>query len=197
MTRASGIAAAFVVALALAPISAEAQQIFACVNNSSGTIHIVAQNVPCQSNEMLLAWSAGPGGVLAGADFQCVPGTQTGARNGFLFTLSNTGVNFGSGIGTTGGQFTSFVLQPGIYQFHLSGNRFSPQLGGPVFSLTATGVVGASWFTTVSVDGAHFDIVGGDRLVSIGQPNTSVQIINDSNTLFIEGVCEFVITRLQ
>src|SRR6516165_7323705 len=64
MTRASGIAGAFVVALALAPINAEAQQIFACVNNSSGTIHIVAQNAPCQSNEISLVWNAvGPQGV--------------------------------------------------------------------------------------------------------------------------------------
>ena len=58
MTRISGIAAAFVVALALAPISADAQQqIFACVNNSSGTIHVVAQNAQCQSNEILLVWN--------------------------------------------------------------------------------------------------------------------------------------------
>jgi hypothetical protein len=58
MKRATGIAGAFVVALTLAPISADAQQqIFACVNNSSGTIHIVAQNVPCQNNEMLLVWN--------------------------------------------------------------------------------------------------------------------------------------------
>jgi hypothetical protein len=64
MTRISGIAGAFVVALALAPISAQGQQIFACVNNSSGTIHIVAQNAPCQSNEISLVWNvAGPQGV--------------------------------------------------------------------------------------------------------------------------------------
>jgi hypothetical protein len=42
MKRVSGIAGALVVALALAPISAQGQQISACVNNSSGTIHIAA-----------------------------------------------------------------------------------------------------------------------------------------------------------
>jgi hypothetical protein len=37
---------------------AEAQtsgQIFACVNNSSGTIHVVAPNAGCASNEILLS----------------------------------------------------------------------------------------------------------------------------------------------
>ena len=43
MTRVSGIAGAFVVTLALAPISADAQQIFACVNATSGAVRIVAQ----------------------------------------------------------------------------------------------------------------------------------------------------------
>jgi Collagen triple helix repeat (20 copies) len=41
-------------------------QIFACVNNSSGTIHIVAQNASCANNESLLTWnvvgSQGPAG---------------------------------------------------------------------------------------------------------------------------------------
>ena len=78
MTRASGIAGAFVVALALAPITADAQQIFACVNNSSGTIHIVAQNVPCQNNEMLLVWNVvgpqGPPGVAGPAGPAGAPG---------------------------------------------------------------------------------------------------------------------------
>jgi hypothetical protein len=63
MTRISGIAGAFVVALALAPISADAQPISACVNNSSGTIHVVAQGAPCASNEILLVWNmVGPQG---------------------------------------------------------------------------------------------------------------------------------------
>lgn len=43
-------------------------QIFACVNNGSGTIHIVAQNTACQNGEMLLNWNVvgpqGPGDRL-------------------------------------------------------------------------------------------------------------------------------------
>src|SRR5262245_54011906 len=74
MTRVSGIAGAFVVTLALAPISADAQQIFACVNNNSGAIRIVAQGAPCRTPESLVTWNvvgpqgppgpAGPAGVL-------------------------------------------------------------------------------------------------------------------------------------
>jgi hypothetical protein len=61
MTRASGIAAAFVVALALAPVGADAQTtISACVSNSDGTLRIVA-GPPCRNNEHLLTWNiAGP-----------------------------------------------------------------------------------------------------------------------------------------
>ena len=57
MTRVSGIAGAFVVTLALAPISAGAQQIFACVNANSGAVRIVAQGVACRTP--LRAWSPG------------------------------------------------------------------------------------------------------------------------------------------
>jgi hypothetical protein len=122
MTRVLGIAAAFVVALALAPISAQGQQIFACVNNSSRAVKIVAPNATCRNNETLLFW--GSGGALAGADYQCVNGQAIPQFNPLIFLPSLSGVSFGSSISTTGSQFDSFVLQPGIYQIHLSGTRF-------------------------------------------------------------------------
>jgi len=58
MTRVSGIAGAFVMTLALAPISADAQQIFACVNNS-GAIRIVAPDAVCPTPESLVTWNVG------------------------------------------------------------------------------------------------------------------------------------------
>jgi hypothetical protein len=75
MTRVSGIAGAFVVTLALAPINADAQQqIFACVNANSGAVRIVAQGAACRSPESLVTWNvvgpqrppgpAGPAGAL-------------------------------------------------------------------------------------------------------------------------------------
>src|SRR5215472_12775807 len=63
MPRVSGIAGAFVVTLALAPISADAQQIFACVNNNTGAVSIVAQGVACRTPESLVTWNVvGPQG---------------------------------------------------------------------------------------------------------------------------------------
>src|SRR6516164_1736622 len=74
MTRVSGIPGAFVVTLALTPISADAQQIFACVNNNSGAVRIVAQGTACRTPESLVTWNvvgpqappgpAGPAGAL-------------------------------------------------------------------------------------------------------------------------------------
>src|SRR6266481_7001187 len=58
-------------------------QIFACVNNSSGTIHIVAQNASCQSNEISLSWNVvgpqGPAGP-AGPAGPVGPTGATGAQ---------------------------------------------------------------------------------------------------------------------
>ena len=83
MTRGLGIlGAAFVVALALAPRTADAQQIFACVNNNDGTMRIVAQNVTCRNNERSLAWNiVGPQGPIgpAGAAGATGPAGPMGA----------------------------------------------------------------------------------------------------------------------
>src|SRR5215471_6956098 len=80
MTRVSGIAGAFVVTLALAPISADAQQIFACVNNNSGAVRIVAQGVACRTPESLVTWNVvgpqGPPGPAGPAGALGSPGPQ-------------------------------------------------------------------------------------------------------------------------
>jgi|SRR5215831_317543 len=86
MTRVSGVAGAFVVTLALAPISADAQQIFACVNATSGAVRIVAQGVACRTPESLVTWNvvgpqgppgpAGPAGAQGSAGQQGPAGPQ-------------------------------------------------------------------------------------------------------------------------
>ena len=86
MTRVSGIAGAFVVTLALAPISADTQQIFACVNNNSGAVRIVAQGAACRTPESLVTWNvvgpqgppspAGPAGAQGSAGQQGPAGPQ-------------------------------------------------------------------------------------------------------------------------
>jgi hypothetical protein len=71
MTRVSGTAGAFVVTLALAPISADAQQIFACV---------VAQGAACRTPESLVTWNVvgpqGPPGPTGPAGALGPPGPQ-------------------------------------------------------------------------------------------------------------------------
>jgi uncharacterized membrane protein YeaQ/YmgE (transglycosylase-associated protein family) len=89
MTRVSGIAGAFVVTLALAPISADAQQIFACVNANSGAVRMVAQGAACRSPESLVTWNvvgpqgppgpAGPAGALGPPGPQDPAGAQGSA----------------------------------------------------------------------------------------------------------------------
>src|SRR5215831_17305577 len=80
MTRVSGVAGAFVVTLALAPISADAQQIFACVNATSGAVRIVAQGVACRTPETLVTWNVvgpqGPPGPAGPAGAQGSAGPQ-------------------------------------------------------------------------------------------------------------------------
>src|SRR5262245_38370452 len=80
MTRVSGIAGAFVVTLALAPISADAQQIFACVNATSGAVRTVAHGVACRTAERLApgiaAGPKGPPGPAGPAGALGPPGPQ-------------------------------------------------------------------------------------------------------------------------
>jgi hypothetical protein len=80
MTRVSGIAGAFVVSLALAPISADTQQIFACVNNNSGAVRIVTQAAACRAPESLVTGNVvgpqGPPGPAGPAGALGPPGPQ-------------------------------------------------------------------------------------------------------------------------
>jgi hypothetical protein len=58
MTRGLGIvAAAFVVALALAPRSADAQVIYACVQSPVGTLIVVAANTNCPPPSGGVTWT--------------------------------------------------------------------------------------------------------------------------------------------
>ena len=186
MTRISGIAGAFVVALALAPVSADAQQIFACVQNSSGTVRVVPQFVSCGNNESLVSWNVtgppgpqgpvgpvgptgmtgpqGPAGqALAERAFACSSQSTVKASQPIpLFDGGQAG--FGSSISTTGNPFTNFVLQPGIYQIHLDGIAWVPTPpytgdGFPLITLTMNSVGQAAWF--MAPEAPPSPIVGG------------------------------------
>jgi hypothetical protein len=102
-----------------------------------------------------------------------------------------------------GQRLTSVLLQPGIHQIHLSGHDFLFPADPFTLSATLDGVTDADpWFTTpiANTSPGHWDIVGGDRLISVGQANTVLQIISSATIvepqLNTPG-CELVITKLQ
>jgi len=67
MTRRTALQAMLAAMLVMVPVVVQAQPapavIYACVNNSSGTIHIVSATAACNANEMKLQWNiVGPPG---------------------------------------------------------------------------------------------------------------------------------------
>jgi hypothetical protein len=168
MPRAAGIAGIFVVAsLALAPVNA--QQHLATPKPSGGAL--------AASNYQRAAFTIGPGVPLS---------------------FTSGGVSFGSGISTTGAQFSSFILQLGIYQIHLSGVGLGPGDTTNRIDIMANlnSVATTSW-RVIQTLGDGFDIVGGDRLVSVGAPNTTLQFFTEPTTSITPGKCWLIITRLQ
>lgn len=132
MKRLWVLGVALFVSAALEPNDAAhaANQIYACVNNSSGEIKLLGQDTACKNNETLVAWNvvgpagptgpqgpAGAGGVAAFTQFTL--STPTACCSAPINFTSN--ISGGGGIGGSG-QLSSFVLQPGIYQVQLFAN---------------------------------------------------------------------------
>jgi hypothetical protein len=91
-------------------------------------------------------------------------------------------------------------LQQGIYQIHFSGSRFNITPGGDPF-ITANlnpqlAVNAPFWVVTVPISEFvnYTDVVGGDRVVSVG-PNTTLTF-SPIDTIRM-GICELIITKLQ
>jgi hypothetical protein len=114
--------------LLVGPQKASADQLFYCKNptitNQPLILYTATPTCPPGSTATSIN-VAGTPGLPAGADYQCV-NTATGGGPQLTFEPSQSGVTFGSAISTTGSQFTSFLLQPGIYQIHLSGAKLQP-----------------------------------------------------------------------
>jgi hypothetical protein len=199
MTRASGIAGAFVVALALAPISAQGQQIFACVNNSSGTIHIVAQNAPCANNEISLVWNvAGPQGPAGPAGFPGATGPQgpagpagTPGAQGPAGPAGPTGPAGPAGAaganGTNGLAWMACVLgganSDGTVSVVNAGNPPTPLTFGCISTnesaiLTAGGIIGAATTGGFSMQPGVYQIEFHASVFSCDGP--TVQVIIDN-----------------
>ena len=107
-----GILLALVAALAFAAGSAvvayadqAASQIYACVNNSSGTIHVIDAMAACNSNEVKLVWNTqGPQGAKGDTGPQGFKG-DTGAQ-GVQGIQGPAGANGVSGYTQVTAEFT-------------------------------------------------------------------------------------------
>jgi hypothetical protein len=186
---------------------AMAQQIFACVNNSSGTIHIVAQNSACQSNEILLNWNvvgpqgpAGPAGATGATGAtgpQGPAGTALGAANFFCphgpFTYSpgapipgaafTAGVSFGSPVSYDGTTF--FLANAGIYQVHFNaGNAILSEESIIVVDMFINGVLNNWTWQATANPGFAVGELAGDVLIQV-PANTTVQILNAGLSLIL------------
>jgi hypothetical protein len=217
MTRGLGIVgAAFVVALGLAPINAQAQQIVACVNNNSGLVTIVAPNATCPNNSSRIAWNvAGPPGTALGASaFSCdIKGGNLLTDGGSLAGNSGhflVGSSFGSGISYNNG--TTFLLQPGIYLLQLSVPdvflTYPSSQGGStavfILHLMVNGtdpglldITGSN--NTIPNSTGAFVAVNGNQLLNISGANTMIgfNVNFNTNQAVTSGGCQIIFTRLQ
>lgn len=131
-----------------------AGQIYACVNNSSGTIHVVGASASCASNEILLVWNTtGPQG----------PAGKDGANgtNGINGTNGSNGIN-GTSV-TFVGYFTGNANGcPNGGAIYAAGN---PPVNGYICNGT-NGIDGKDGTNGARADGPCFDNV--NRYVDCG-----------------------------
>src|SRR5262245_33449910 len=104
MTRRPVALAILTAMLLFAPIVVRAQTgpavIYACVNNSSGTIHVIAPTATCSANEIRLQWnSAGPTGPQGPKGDPGPPGPT----NVFGLTVALAGAGHGAVISSDDG----------------------------------------------------------------------------------------------
>jgi len=147
------------------PQKASAQVLNACVT-SIGNISILAgPNAPFPGGTKTTL-SQTPGAIAA-RQYNC--GDQTVAVGGSV-SFVDSGIGFGTTLPTGTMSFTSFVLQPGIYQFHLTiSNQVSPP--DTILAIPQEASPQALWLLPLS----HTPL-SGDRLFSVTTANTSVAL---------------------
>jgi len=226
MKRVAVLSTAIVIS-ALSSDAAQAQQVRACVNNSSGEVKLVGQNATCKNNETLVALGSGGAGIRSGAQAFCTA-DPSGVPPSAPLQFERY-AEFGSDISANGLLTNSFVLQPGIYQVHLSADNMvwggSPTLpvapgNSGMVQLFVNGVALSSasplstpqgnragpgiWLTNQANDGIRTQLttifatwtLGGDHVLSVISPNTTIQFIADSQMNFPNS-CRLIITRLS
>jgi hypothetical protein len=109
--------------------------------------------------------------------------------------FADTSVGIGS-FGTTGSTFTNFVLQPGIYQVHLSiDEALSPVANAIYMWLNYSTQVG-SWYIPLSNLYVTVNI-GGDRLFAVASANTALSFQVGGQLDIGQVNCTLIITQLQ
>jgi hypothetical protein len=140
-------------------------------------------------------------GPIAARQYNCGNPAQTvvvGANVSFV----DSGIGFGTTLPTGTTPFTNFLLQPGIYQAHLSISNVVATHSGISLAFFNQTASFAAWLTQ---SGA---ILSGDRLFSVTQPNTTLLllatlssgIIPPIPTVTIDGTsfpCVLILTQLH
>jgi hypothetical protein len=140
------------IAMALAPPLATAQQIRGCVQNSTGSVRIIAATDTCKNSETLTTWSitgpAGPKGDKgdpgAGLDTGTIVGQAVScsgpARRALAFLPGESFVAVTGGDGT----FRLSHVPPGTYRLTVetAGGESGTRLGIVVTAATTTAIIG-------------------------------------------------------
>lgn len=229
MKRTSIFATAFLASsvLAINGAARAADQIYACVNTSSGEIKLVGQNATCKNNETLVVWNVigpagpqgltglpgpqgpagqqGPAGVLAFSEYSCDGNIP--ARGNVNFTP--TGASGGGGVGGNAIAY-SFVLQPGIYQIDIKTQAILldidniRQSGQGQITALADGLSGLTAFVLTGAESSNkFPAsTGGSKLLNVtGQNHTLSFIVEGVNSPNVAGYvlidCHLTLSKLQ
>jgi hypothetical protein len=215
-----GILSAIVVAAFASSAHAQAPtQLYACVNNSSGTIKMVAAGTVCSEGATLFTWNVagpqgmiGPQGPTGPAGPQGLPGApgvigfSEYTCNGLIST-NDTPLNFtfdgitgGAGVGGNSlVPVNSFVLQPGIYQFQFKTLTLNGAGGIAEVILKRIGAV--TQFAIAPLSGGAIGTASGTKLVAVTSSNTSfslngIYLDTNNNTLSFSD-CSLSILQLQ
>jgi hypothetical protein len=87
--------------------------------------------------------------------------------------------------------WSSFLLQPGIYQIHFSA-AFVTSASNLISAIVGTSSQ-AGWYVFPTSEGNG--IMVGDRLISVSAPNTTLQMVSNLRAT-LNPACQLVITRL-
>jgi hypothetical protein len=143
-----------------------------------------------------------PHASLGAVQFECVQGSYNPGTEPFPIIFTPSGINTAEGIGPLATNFTTLVIQPGLYFVQwFYGINWSTIAYPPIF-LSGSGK--APWITTVPNDQSYFESPGNLQgtiagftqggLMQVTSPNSVIEFPAYSNNI---GACEVVIIQLQ